>query len=115
MRASNNEVVPVRQASMLGVLVLVLSALGCAAQGPVAISSTVNYEGLAEVSKPYFDVAQVRPEIVLSGYTGVIVSAPELAFRTPARSPKQFPLSANPKQRFQSALAEAFSLEFSNL
>ena len=115
MRASNNEVVPVRQATMLCVLVLVLSALGCAVQGPVAISSTVNYEGLAEVSKPYFDVAQVRPEIVFSGYAGVIVSAPELAFRTPDRSQKQFPLDANQKQRFQSALAEAFSLEFSNL
>ena len=115
MRASNNEVVPVRQASMLCVLSLVLSTLGCAAQGPVAISSTVNYEGLAEVSKPYFDVAQVRPEIVFSGYDGVIVRAPELAFRTPDRSQKQFPLDANQKQRFQAALAEAFSLEFSNL
>jgi len=97
------------------VLALALSVLGCAAPRPVAISSTVNYEGLAEVSRPYFDVAQVRPETVFSEYDGVIVSAPELAFRTPDRSQEQFPLDENQKQRFQAALAEAFSLEFSNL
>jgi len=115
MRPSNYAVDPLRQVPGLCALALVLSTLGCAGQRPVAIGSTVNYEGLAEVSRPYFDVAQVRPETVFSGYDGVMVSAPELAFRTPDRSQKQFPLDANQKQRFQAALAEAFSLEFSNL
>ena len=81
-------------------MALVLTVLGCAGQRPVAISSAVNYEGLAEVSRPYFDVAHVRPETVFSGYDGVIISAPELAFRTPDRSQKQFPLDDNQKRRF---------------
>ncbi len=106
---------PLRQAPGLCVLVLALAALGCVAEPVATISSTVNYEGLADVRKPYFDVAQIRPETVFSAYDGVIVNAPELAFRTPDRSQKQFPLDENQKRRFESALAEAFSLEFSNL
>lgn len=96
-------------------LVLVHSILGCATQPIGAISSTVNYEGLAEVSKPYFDVAQVRPDAKFGEYDGVIVEAPELAFRTPDRSEEQFPLDKDQKQRFQTILAHAFSLEFMNL
>jgi len=96
-------------------LILALSATACVSEPPAAISSTVNYEGLAEISKSVFDVAQVRPGTVFSAYDGVIVNAPELAFRTPDRSQKQFPLDENQKRRFQKALAEAFSLEFSNL
>jgi len=96
-------------------LLLSLAAAGCVAEPPVAIGSSVNYEGLAEVKRAYFDVAQVRPETVFSGYDGIIVSVPELAFRTPDRSQEQFPLDENQKRRFEAALAEAFSLEFSNL
>jgi hypothetical protein len=99
----------------LCLLLLILSVPGCAARSPGAISSTVNYEGLAEVRKPYFDVAQVRPEAEFSGYDGVIVKAPELAFRMPDRSQKQFPLDEDQKRRFQAVLAAAFSAEFSNL
>lgn len=106
---------PLRQAPGLCVLVLALAALGCVAEPVATISSTVNYEGLADVRKPYFDVAQIRPETVFSAYDGVIVNAPELAFRMPDRSQEQFPLDENQKRRFESALAEAFSLEFSNL
>jgi hypothetical protein len=115
MQASNNVSTLLRQTSGLFLLLLALAAPGCVAERPVAIASSVNYEGLAEVKRAYFDVAQVRPETVFSGYDGIIVSAPELAFRTPDRSQKQFPLDENQKRRFQVALAEAFSLEFSNL
>ena len=104
-----------RKTPGLCLLLLILSVHGCAAQSPGAISSTVNYEGLAEVSKPYFDVAQVRPEADFSGYDGVIVNAPELAFRMPDRTQEQFPLDGDQKRRFQEVLAQAFSLEFSNL
>ncbi len=96
-------------------LLLALSASGCVAGPPAAISSTVNYEGLADVRKPYFEVAQVRPETVFSAYDGVIVNAPKLAFRTPDRTQKQFPLDENQKRRFQEALTEAFTLELSSL
>jgi len=115
MQSSNNASTPLRQSSGLFLLVLALAAPGCVTEPPAAIGSSVNYEGLAEVKRAYFDVAQVRPETVFSGYDGIIVSAPELAFRTPDRSQKQFPLDADQKRRFQMILAEAFSLEFSNL
>jgi len=115
MQASNNTSTPLRQTSGLFLLLLSLAAAGCVAEPPVAIGSSVNYEGLAEVKRAYFDVAQVRPETVFSGYDGIIVSVPELAFRTPDRSQEQFPLDENQKRRFEAALAEAFSLEFSNL
>jgi hypothetical protein len=65
--------------------------------------------------RPQFDVAQVRPETVFSDYDGVILAAPELAFRTPDRSQQQFPLDEAQKQRFEDLLADAFSQEFSNL
>jgi len=115
MQATDNASKPLRQTSGLILLVLAFAVFGCATEPVATISSTVNYEGLADVRKPYFDVAQVRPETVFSAYDGVIVSAPELAFRTPDRSQQQFPLNEDQKRRFQTALAEAFSLDFSNL
>jgi hypothetical protein len=115
MRPTFNLIVTLRQAFRLCLLVLALSAVACSSQPPAAITSTINYEGLAEVSKPYFDVAQIRPETVFSNYDGVIVNAPELAFRTPDRSQQQFPLDETQKQRFQEVLANAFLLELSKL
>ena len=96
-------------------LVLSLSIVTCSSQDPLAVSSAVNYEGLAEVSRPRFDVAQVRPGTVFSAYDAVILRAPELAFRTPDRSQKQFPLDEVQKQRFEEMMAAAFSKELSNL
>jgi hypothetical protein len=106
---------PLRQALKLCLVVLVASVAACSSQPPAAISSTINYEGLAEVSRPYFDVAQVRPETVFSEYDGVIVNSLELAFRTPDRSEKQFPLDETQKRRFEELLAAEFSLELSKL
>jgi len=105
----------VRKAPGLCWLVLCLSILGCATQPIGALSSTVNYEGLAEVSRPHFDVAQLRPDANFGDYDGVIVKAPELAFRMPDRSQTEFPLDEDQKQRFQTTLADAFSLEFLHL
>jgi len=115
MRPTLNLLTALRQVLRLSVFTLVLSAVACSSQPPAAIASTVNYEGLAEVSKPYFDVAQVRPETVFSHYDGLIVNTPELAFRTPDRSQQQFPLDEGQKQRFQEVLANAFSLELPKL
>lgn len=96
-------------------LTLVFLVTACSSQAPAVISSAINYEGLAEVRKPHFDVAEVRPETVFSDYDGVIINNPELAFRTPDRSQKQFPLDEAQKQRFEDLLAGAFSHEFSKL
>lgn len=115
MRLTCNLLVPLRETTRLGLLALALSAVACSTQPPAVNVSAVNYEGLAEVSRPYFDIAQVRPETVFSEYDGVILNAPELAFRAPDRSQKQFPLDESQKQRFQDLLAAAFSLELSNL
>jgi len=104
-----------RPLSGLCCLALAFSVTACSSQPPVAIGSAVNYEGLADVVRPQFDVAQVRPETVFSDYDGVILAAPELAFRTPDRSQQQFPLDEAQKQRFEGLLADAFSQEFSNL
>jgi hypothetical protein len=115
MRSTINTAETLRQLPRLCWLALALSVFGCAAGPPATTGSTVNYEGLADVKKPYFDVAQIRPETAFSDYDGLIVNAPELAFQTPDRSQKQFPLDENQKRRFQEALAEAFSSEISNL
>jgi hypothetical protein len=115
MRSTINAVKTLRQPPGLCALVLILSVYGCATEPSPVIDSTVNYEGLANVSKPYFDVAQVRPDAEFGAYDGLIVNAPELAFQTPDRTQKQFPLDEDQKRRFQEALAEAFSLEISNL
>jgi hypothetical protein len=115
MRLTCNLLVPLRETTRLCLLALVLSAVACSSQPPATIGSAINYEGLAEVSRPYFDVAQVRPETVFSEYDGVVLNAPELAFRTPDRAQKQFPLDESQKQRFQDVLAAAFSLELSSL
>ena len=96
-------------------LLWLLSVAACSSQPPSVIASSLNYEGLAEVRKPLFDVAQVRPDTVFGAYDGVILNAPELAFKTPDRSQKQFPLDAAQKRRFEEMLATAFSQEFSNL
>jgi hypothetical protein len=114
MRSAFNVSVSPQRVPGLCLLVLLLSAAACSTQPAARIGSTTNYEGLADVSRPYFDVAQIRPETVFTEYEGVIVNAPELAFQTPDRSQKQFPLDENQKQRFREVLAAAFSQEFSN-
>ena len=115
MRPISHAQLPLSPVPRLCLLALVFSVTGCSSQTPAIIGSATNYEGLAEVRKPHFDVAQVRPETVFSHYDGVIINAPELAFRTPDRSQKQFPLDEAQKQRFEDLLADAFSQEFSNL
>lgn len=115
MRSIINALINPRQAPRLCLLALAFLILGCAAERTVVTSSTVNYEGLAEVKRPKFDVAQVRPDTRFSAYDGIIVSAPELAFKTPDRSKKQFPLDEDQKRRFQEVLANAFSTEFTSL
>ncbi len=87
----------------------ILSYLGGCASAAVG---PTNYEGLAEVQIRTLDYAQIRPDVVFSVYTGVMLGDIELAFRTPDRSERQFPLSDEQKSRFHDALKSAFLSEF---
>ncbi len=87
---------------------LMLSLLGGYAS---AATDPTNYEGLVDVRVQTLDYAQVRPDVVFSVYTGLILGNIELAFRTPDRSEGQFPISDEQKTRFHDALKSAFLSE----
>ena len=69
---------------------------------------TLNYEGLMDVRVGTLDHAQVRPDVVFSVYTGVMLDDVEVAFRTPDRSERQFPLDDEQKTNFQECLSQAY-------
>jgi len=85
--------------------------IGACASAPTVASENLNYEGLAEVRIRTLDKAQVRPDVVFSVYSGVILDEVELAFRTPDRSVQQFPLSKDQQDRFHDMLTAAFRSE----
>ena len=72
----------------------------------------VNYEGLVTVASRAFDVAQVRPDTDFRAYSKLEIVDPELAFRTPDRTERQFPLSEEQVERFRDGLIAAFDAEF---
>ncbi len=96
-----------RKTTMLALAIMPFLA-GCAS----AASGSTNYEGLADVQVRTLDHAQIRPGVVFSAYTGVMLGDIELAFRTPDRSERQFPLDDEQKARFHDALESAFLSEF---
>jgi hypothetical protein len=77
-----------------------------------AAAGQTNYEGLVDVRVQSLDYAQVRPDVVFSVYTGVMLGNIELAFRTPDRSEGEFPISDEQKARFHDVLMSAFLSEF---
>ena len=85
--------------------------LGACAASPTIASETLNYEGLATVKVRSVDHAQVRPDVVFSVYSGVMLDKVDLAFRTPDRSVQQFPLSQEQKDRFHDVLTKAYQSE----
>lgn len=82
---------------------------------PVSSAPEVNYEGLATVTSRSLDIAQVRPGVDFSAYTSVLLREPELAFQTPDRSEREFPLSEAQKDRFRGMLAAEFEKELGKL
>lgn len=98
-------------------LAVTLGALGLAscAASPTIASETLNYEGLAKVNVRSLDHAQVRPDVVFSVYSGVMLDDVDLAFRTPDRSVQQFPLTQEQKDRFHDTLTSAFQSELVGL
>lgn len=97
-----------RQKMTVPALVM-LSLLGGYAS---AATDPTNYEGLVDVRVQTLDHAQVRPDVVFSVYTGIMLGNIELAFRTPDRSEGEFPISDEQKTRFHEALMSAFLSEF---
>ena len=93
--------------------VLVLAAISVVAGVPTQsrADGALNYEGLADVNVRSLDRAQVRPDVVFSVYTGVMLADVEVAFRTPDRSERQFPLDDEQKTNFQECLSQAYLSE----
>lgn len=93
--------------------VLVLAAISVVAGVPTQsrADGALNYEGLADVNVRSLDRAQVRPDVVFSVYTGVMLDDVEVAFRTPDRSERQFPLDDEQKTNFQECLSQAYLSE----
>ncbi len=95
--------------------------LGCqsvpaaAPESPAEAAPAVNYEGLETVPSRRVDIAQLRPGVDFSAYKGLILSEPELAFRTPAPGEGRFPLNEKQKARLREALAAAFNDELAGL
>ena len=99
-------------------LVLVVPLAGCAqtsASPPAPGNAEVNYEGLATVSSKAFEIAQIRPGTDFSTYSRLRVGTPELAYRTPNRAERQFPLTEEQKAGFRDSLIAAFDKEFAGL
>ena len=87
-----------------------LSACAPQATVPVDLPQT-GIDGLQEVTSKYFDAAYVRPGVDFSRYSDLLVSGSELAFRTPDRKKKQFPLAEEQKERFRQLLDAQFANE----
>ena len=104
-----------RFAAIPAALLAVAAIVGCEstpASAPPPAVAEVNYEGLATVNSAAFDVAQVRPGKDFQAYTRLKMAAPELAYRTPDRAAREFPLSEEQKERFRDYLVAAFDQEF---
>ena len=102
----------------LAALLLVALLAGCEsvpASSPAPGVADVNYEGLAMVSSRAFDVAQIRPGTNFGAYSRLKLGTPELAYRTPERADRQFPLTEEQKDNFRSSLVSAFDNEFADL
>jgi Protein of unknown function (DUF3313) len=91
---------------------LVLAA--CAAQPVAPTSAELNYEGLVTVPSRRFSRVDLRPGVDFTRYTAVYAQAPELEFRTPDRSARQFPLTEEQKARFRDALVASLQAEFTS-
>lgn len=89
--------------------------LGACSASPTIASETLNYEGLAKVNVRSLNHAQIRPDVVFSVYSGVMLDDVDLAFRTPDRSVQQFPLTQEQKDRFHDTLTSAFQSELVGL
>ena len=101
----------------LGLLALVAactSACGPQPTQPKPVGE-VNIEGLQQVTARNFEAAFGRPGVTIAHYSKLKVEELELAFRTPDREQRQFPLGEDQKTRFRAAMATAFGEELGKL
>lgn len=97
---------------LIAVGAIAVALCGCAPlPTKPAGQAEVYYEGLEQVDARGVDIAFVRPGIDFRAYTGLLVEEPELAFRTPDRSKRQFPLTKDQKTRFRDLLEQKFRIE----
>ena len=97
-------------------LLIAMLVSACVPQPTVPVTaSTSNVDGLEQVSSRYFDIAFVRPGVNFSHYKKLLLNESELAYKTPDRSQRQFPLSAEQKDRFRRTLDAQFAAELANL
>lgn len=100
------------------ILMSLIFLAGCSASNSDVVTekpAAVNFDGLADVRSRSLDVAQVRPGTNFARYSGVFLSPPELTFRTPDRSKKEFALTEDQQARFLDLVAGAFESEFSKM
>ncbi len=102
-------------AARIATLTIVALLAACAAEPlPAQQASYDSLDGLERVESRRLDIAFIRPGVDFSAYTGVILEEPELAFRTPNRTERQFPLDADQRSRFHDMLSASFLKELSS-
>lgn len=103
-------------ATAAGAAALLLSGCAPVAPQPSAMASeNYNFEGLEKVDAYGLDIAFIRPGVNFRSYTGLILDAPELAFRTPDRASKEVALTQAQKSIFRDAMAQQFQAELAKL
>jgi len=70
-----------------------------------------NFEGLREIDSQTWDRVEVRPNMVFTVYTGIVLDDVRIAYRTPDRSQQQFPFTDEQKAQFQETLRNAYLSE----
>lgn len=93
-------------------LVVTVSLTGCFATAPPTPPEAI--DGLQQIDSRRLEVVLLRPGVDFGSYTGVLLDEPELAFRTPSRAERQFPLAADQRTRFHALLVESFVEELSS-
>ena len=74
-------------------------------------SAQTNFEGLREIKTQTWDRVEVRPNVVFTVYTGIVLGDVRIAYRTPDRSQLQFPFTDEQKAQFQQTLESAYTSE----
>lgn len=82
---------------------------------PFDATAPATYDGLRKVDSKHFDLAYARPDVQFGNYDSIILDAPELAFRTPDRSQREFPLQDEQRTRLLDVLSDAFGDELAKM
>jgi hypothetical protein len=102
-----------------GILVIVSLLAACstmpASGDSQATADALNYEGLQTVPARRMDIVQLRPGVDFSGYDTVLLTSPEIAYRTPDRSRQEFPLSQEQKDAFAALVNDVFASELDRM